>query len=374
LKSIILKQIESKTIVWFEPSNQYLVVEPITAKIIQGVSDKKDLQAMALELESELDIPYEKAIDFIIDLEEKLINPNMEIEQANSFNKNNYSRPSNFEYLKFYEINSKVLRISYASEFELSLIHPKFAHLEISKPASSDFNFQLFNHGNHTYFVIHNDLVGSWSRKEIHYLQGKVSMKIIEKIYNKLEEKWIGVFHASALSLSNNSIFLLGDSGSGKSTSLALLQANGFHCVADDFVPVDHNQEVHAFPAGISIKKTAVDLLLPMYPELESSAEYYYKRLGKTVRYLPPSIIDYENTFPCKALVYIKYDPNVDFELEKISNLTAFEYLIPDSWISQKAENVSVFLDWFSSLPCYQLTYSNNEKMIAKVGELLRHE
>lgn len=374
MKSIIVKEIESKSIVWFEPSNQYLVVEPITARIINGISEKKELQTMASELETDLDIPYEKAIDFIIDLEEKIVKPNMEIEQSPYFNKKNFSRPDSFEYTKYYNINSKIFQVEYSNEFEVSLIHPKFAHLETEASDSFDQSFQIFNHGNHIYFVINDDLVDSWSQKEIHYFQGKVSMKIIEKIYNKLEEKWIGVFHASALSSEENSILLLGDSGSGKSTSLALLNAHGFNCIADDFVPIDNQKEVHSFPAGISIKKTAVDLLLPHYPELATTAEHYYKRLGKTVRYIPQTDINYEATFPCKALVYIKYDPSFEFEIENVSNIFAFESLVPDSWISKNAENVAIFLDWFSSLPCYQLTYSNNEKMINAIGKLLKND
>ena len=93
VKSIIVKEIESKSIVWFGPSNQYLVVEPITARIINDISEKKELQTVASELENDLDIPYEKAIDFIIDLEEKLVKPNMDIEKDTYSNKTNFSNP-----------------------------------------------------------------------------------------------------------------------------------------------------------------------------------------------------------------------------------------------------------------------------------------
>lgn len=66
----------------------------------------------------------------------------------------------------------------------------------------------------------------------------------------------MGVFHASALGNSKKTVLFLGDSGNGKSTSLAILQANGFTCIEDDFVPIDaKKQEVYSFPAAISIKK-----------------------------------------------------------------------------------------------------------------------
>ena len=70
-------------------------------------------------------------------------------------------------------------------------------------------------------------------------------MIIIECIYNKNEAEWMGVFHASAVNYNEENILILGDSGNGKSTSLALLQAQGFQCIADDFVPIDKAQDVY---------------------------------------------------------------------------------------------------------------------------------
>lgn len=374
MSSIVVKELEQKSVVWFQPSNQYLILEPTTASIVKGISEKKDIKKMASDLESELDIPFEKAIDFILDLEEKIVKPNTEIDVQPSLNRKNYSLPKNFGYTKHYVINDKTFKVKFSNEFEVSLIHPKFAHLEIPSVSRTDHNLLVFNNGNYTYLVMDDELIGSWSKKEIHYFQGKFSMKIIESIYEKLEEKWIGVFHASALSHGESSVMILGDSGNGKSTSLALLQAHGFNCVADDFVPIDNEEAVHSFPAGISIKKNSLPILLPLYPELETSAEYHYKRLNKIVRYLPPKNIAYDTTYPCNALIFIKYDTYVEFNLDQISSEEAFQYLVPDSWISQNPDNVTIFLDWFSSLPCYQLTYSNNKKMIETVGRILNND
>jgi hypothetical protein len=374
LDSIISKELEQKSITWFQNSNQYLVLEPMAASIIKSLSEKKEIKEIAAELEKELDIPFEKAIDFILDLEEKILKPNLEANQHSGRNKKNYTAPKSYGYTKYYLIHSKIFKIQFSNEFEVSLIHPKFAHLEILAVLQPDVHAKIFNHGSHTFLVIDNELIGSWERKDIHYFQGKFSMKIIENIYDKPEKHWMGVFHASAVAHKKNSVCILGDSGNGKSTSLALLQAHGFHCIADDFVPIDNQKKVHAFPAGISIKKKSLSTLLAYYPELENSAEFHFKRLDKVVRFLPPKEIDFDKTFPCNALIFIKYTKKVEFECERISSLTAFQSLIPDSWISQKPKNVRVFLDWFSSLPCYQLTYSNNQKMIDHVGSILRNE
>ena len=212
-------------------------------------------------------------------------------------------------------------------------------------------------------FSINGEIIDVWNLDEVHFFQGKFSMKLVENIHQKNENEWLGVFHASAISNGKESMLFLGDSGNGKSTSLALLQANGFTCLADDFVPIDaKKQEVYSFPSAISIKRNSLETLLPIYPELENSAEYHFKKLNKIVRFLPPNNSDYTNHLPCKALVFIKYKKDSDLIINKISKVDAFQQLVPDSWLSPIKENAEIFLNWFSKLPCYQLTYSNNQK------------
>lgn len=371
---MIVKELEDKSVVWFQNSNQYLVLEPLAASIVKDISQNKELKKIAAELEKELEVPFEKAIDFVLDIEEKIIRPNQEVKKIGTQTQKNLSIPSNFEVTKFYLINSKCFKVEFSCEYELSLIHPKFAHLETSNDNDADHIMKVFTNGNHTFFLMDEELIGSWCQKDLHYFQGKFSMKMIESIYAKPEDEWMGVFHASAVGNRENTVLVLGDSGNGKSTSLALLQAHGFHCIADDFVPVDSQKYVHSFPAGISIKKNSLKTLLSYYPELASSAEFHFQRLNKIVRYLPPSDINYQQKYPCKALIFIKYDSTVDFQFEQINQLEAFQNLIPDSWVSQEPENVAVFLDWFSSLPCYQLTYAINEKMIDQVERILNSE
>ena len=170
-------------------------------------------------------------------------------------------------------------------------------------------------------------------------------------------------------------MLFLGDSGNGKSTSLSLLQAKGFTCLADDFVPIStKNNEVYSFPAAISIKKNSLKTLLPIYPELETSAEYHFKRLNKTVRYLKPNNKNYYQHLPCKELVFIKYEKDSELVFKKMSKLRAFEQLVPDSWLSPIKENAAAFLNWFDTVSCYELKYSDNATMIATVKNLFDNE
>ncbi|WP_340832976.1 hypothetical protein [Polaribacter sejongensis] len=373
--NFLYKTVEDKTIVWFENSNEYLVLENTTADILKRLSKGISVKEIAEALSKKLAVPLDRTIDFIIDLEKKFYThkSNKESEIINDYR--DIEKPKSYEFIKYYKVNNVVFKVSYLSEKELSLVHPKFAHLMISDTTKFDYEFDVFINNNFIFLIVDKQLIGAWSRNDIHYFQGKFSMQFIQKIHQKEENEWMGVFHASAVSDEKKSILFLGDSGNGKSTSLALLQASGFTCLADDFVPMDvEKREVYSFPASISIKKNSLETLLPIYPELETTAEYNFTRLNKIVRYLKPNNTNYFNHLPCNDLVFIKYEKDADLTCEKISKVTAFQQLIPDSWISPKKENAEIFLDWFSTLNCYQLTYSNNEEMIAAVSKIFNND
>ena len=374
MHKFLTKQLEDKTIVWFNATNNYIILEEIAAQLVQQILEKKSLQEIATGLAEDLKISHQKALKLIYDLNDQIVTPNTTKTDEEYTSESKYVPPSNFAFQKYYQIHTKIFKVQFENEFQLSLIHPKFGHLETQETSKVDHTFQVFNSDQLIHLVLDGEFIGAWESKNVHYFQGKFSMKIIECIYNKNEAKWMGVFHASAINYKDDNILILGDSGNGKSTSLALLQAQGFQCIADDFVPIDQKHDVYSFPAGISIKKNALPALLEMYPELETSAEYHYARLKKTVRYLPPEKIDYQKKAPCKALVFIKYDESVDFEVSKISKITAFQHLVPDSWISSIPKNAATFLDWFEQLPCYQLTYSNNELMYSAIKRIFEDD
>lgn len=374
MHKFLSKNIEDKSIVWFKASNNYIILEKIVAHLVNQILEKKTFAEISITLAKKLNISSEEAAEIVNDLNDQLVIPNTLKSNEEHTIESKYELPSRFRFQKYYRIHTKVFRVKFSNEFQLSLIHPKFAHLETKETSKTDHTFQVFTTNHLIHLVLDDEFIGSWQSKNAHYFQGKFSMKIIECIYNKNEQDWMGVFHASAINYKDDNILILGDSGNGKSTSLALLQTQGFQCIADDFVPIDQEHNVHSFPAGISIKKKALSVLLKEYPTLETSAEYHYKRLNKTVRYLPPEKINYHKKAPCKALVFIKYDESVNFEVSKISKLKAFESLVPDSWISSVPKNAAVFLEWFEKLPCYQLTYSNNELMYTAIKRIFEDD
>ncbi|WP_439127568.1 hypothetical protein [Polaribacter sp.] len=369
------KPIEDKTIAWFESSNEYLVLENTTADILKRLSKGISVKDIAAALSKKLDVPVGKAIDFILDLEKKIYAPKSTKKTSFVNDYRDIEKPNNFEFTKYYKLNNLVFKVAFSSEYELYLVHPKFAHLEVKNPQNIAHEFIVFLNNKYVFFYVDKNFIGAWSKKEIHFFQGKFSMELIQKIHQKKENEWMGVFHASAVSNQEKTILFLGDSGNGKSTSLALLQANGFTCLADDFVPIDtKNIHVYSFPASISIKKNSIETLLSLYPELENTAEYHFKRLNKIVRYLKPNNTNFNAHLPCNDLVFIKYQKESDLQVGKISKIEAFQELVPDSWLSPLKENAEKFLEWFDQINCYQITYSNNKKMIDTVSKIFKND
>ncbi|SNR16677.1 hypothetical protein [Tenacibaculum jejuense] len=375
IKTTLLREdIEDKSIVWFAETNQYTVLENKVAEIIFNINDGISIEEISKELEKELKVSFDDALDFTKKVYTDIYEPNTK----NNFKKteidHNFKVPP-FQISKFYKINDITFRVDFLSDFEEYLVHPKFSHLEIDQTQNFDHHFQSFTQNNITYLLINGDFIGSWHRKDIHYFQGKFSMYIVQYIHNKPEDEWMGIFHASGLGNQNKSLLLLGDSGNGKSTSLAILQANGLTCLADDFVPMDiEKQNIYTFPSAISIKKNSLETLLPMYPELENSAEFHFKTLNKIVRFLPPKTNKTNYNSPCNHLIFIKYEKDSGLDFNPISKIEAFQQLIPDSWISNKPKNVKIFLKWFSNTTCYRLTYSDNKKMVKTIKNILNDD
>lgn len=371
---LLRKHIEDKSIVWFKNSNQYVVLENATADIL--VDLKNGISADEIANKITIDAPKEEILQFINQISTELFIPlTSETKEVSETFDSQIPETSDFKISKFYNINEFVFKVDFKSDLEVYLVHPKFSHLEIDEVATYDFNYQVYTKNDYTSLNVDNEHIGTWHRKDIHYFQGKFSMLIVQHIHKKEEKDWLGVFHASGIGNEQKSLLILGDSGNGKSTSLAILQANGLTCYADDFVPVDaKKQHVYTFPSAISIKRNSLETLLPMYPELKNAAEFNFVTLNKIVRFLTPKTIVFNHNVPCNDFVFIKYQKDSDLNFSKISNIEAFEQLIPDSWLSKEAENVASFLDWFSTINCYQLTYSNNERMVATIKKLLDND
>ena len=206
----LIKQLEDKAVVWFKNSNQYIVVEKLTAIIIEQLLYKESIQKIAKSLVNELNIPLIEALNFVTDLNKQLVIPNTIKHTEENSAILEYEVPLSFAFENYYLINSKIIKVVFSTEFELSLVHPKFAHLEVNT-TEHQHHFVVFIENKHLFLAVNNTIIKGWKSNEIHFFQGKFSMELIQAIHQNKEENWMGVFHASAVGNSKKTVQLVYD-------------------------------------------------------------------------------------------------------------------------------------------------------------------
>ena len=276
---LLTKTIEDKRYLWLEGTNQYVVLEHEAYSVVEKLINGELAKTIAIHLETTLSVPFEAALKFVKELEERVLNSSITVQEKSIIELSKVTIPDKFKVITTYRVNNTLIKVSYKGDLEASYIHPKFAHLE-TETADKEIDFKVFTANDKIYLAINNKVKYGWSKEEIHYFQGKFSMEFIQAMYHKEECEWMGVFHASAVSNQQKAVLFLGDSGNGKSTSLALLQKHGFQCLADDFVPVAAtNKEVYHFPAAISVKNSSLQTLAPLYPLLNDTKGISFKKI-----------------------------------------------------------------------------------------------
>ncbi len=373
--SIRIQNLGHQSIVWFRASNTYVLLASDTAAIIKQLSEGLSKNALHAWCTNHLGLTAAQAVELWTAVNQLLEQVNEP--KASLTDPIEVKAPANWYAQKYYQLGSRVMRVSYETELLEFMTHPKIAHLTVEKTTDVANHFEVFKHQNEIILKVDGKTRGHWKQDEIHFFQGKFSMALVEQCYQKEESEWMGVFHATAMSDGKHNLMFTGDSGSGKSTLAALLLDKGYTVWVDDFVPVSAGEpQVYYFPAAISIKEKAVPHLIHRFPQLEHASQYHFKSLGKKVRYLPtPSLPKEVSPYQeCKGIVFVNYKDQSEHLFKKLDKCEAFQRFIPDSWIAPDPESAQQFLNWFTLMPCYELTYSDTEKMYKTVEQLFNDD
>ena len=145
MHEFLSKALEDKSIVWFKASNSYIILEEIAAQLVHQILENKTPQKIASVLAEKLTISEQEATHIVEDLNDRLVIPNtIKNSEAPSI-KREYEIPSSVTFKKHYLINRKIFKVEFANEFQLSLIHPKFAHLETQETSKIEHTFQVLS-------------------------------------------------------------------------------------------------------------------------------------------------------------------------------------------------------------------------------------
>lgn len=371
----ISKNVNQHIVVWIKEANRYIIFGQPAFEVFQQIAKNRKINEIANWFSKKYGITVSESIEFTDE-----INGNLQ-ELTNiatdKFPKSSIPEKRDFcgdkTYIqRNYTIFNKNIRFLYSDEWMMDMIHPGIAHLQTKSNPKGAIQFQLCQTKDELVLIINKDKYFRWPLNQSAYFKGSVSLQLLNAVYNKTDEHWLGSFHAAAATKNNSAVLISASSGSGKSTLSALLVAAGFNLISDDLVPISFkDRKLYSFPSAISVKEGALNTLIPDFPQLENVKTQLNTTTGKESAYLVPNNENKPEIAKVKAIVFPEYNPSIDFEWEKVDNISVLNNLLTESWIADREEVVEAFLDWFFNIPCYRLRYNNNIKAIEKISQLL---
>lgn len=159
--------------------------------------------------------------------------------------------------------------------------------------------------------------------------------------------------------------------GSGKSTLVTALVANGFEFFSDEIALI-HEVDFSVSPAPLSIcvKDSGVDVIADYFPEIKGLPRHH-RSDGKWVRYLPPpqhSIPLADVARPVGAIVFPEYKSANATRLSQIESIDALQRLMDECLIVSSrldVRKVRRLLAWIDATPCYTLQISDSNEAVA---------
>jgi hypothetical protein len=385
LTHLLVKYVEGKRIAWFEQANQWVQLEEpawfVYKLSVKGLSPDEVIARCQKKYGS----GKEESTRFVTEILNQLYqfqqpqasplrSPSPALHPSPVLNS---SLAINWHSVRSYRINNQLITLFFQFDWLEYNVHPLLAHLEIPLQISGGESIELFQIDAGYYVRLAKDPNRTWVFDKHELQKGRAFIEILNTIFGKKEENWMTIVHGSAITDGKSTILFSSACGGGKSTMAALLHANGFQVLSDDMVPVEaKSRKIYPFPAALSVKAGAIPLLIPYFPDLATAKTFDFPTLDKQVRYLPlnQSLVDKGLINKAKILIFIKYDRTEDLRLEKISKLEAIKLFNEEAWISPTPENAKSYINWFLSLTCYKLTYSNNESAILKIRQLFNAE
>jgi len=388
-KEYLHVRVQDTDVVWLAGANRFLQFKEPAYYVFEAWTRNIAPECIATDCSSRYDLPPKEAARFVREILgqlDRLVEQrarSMEhgapassyatVGEGRRANDTGLSAPFS---IRICRLNNKIIIFQYGDHSLEAVFRPLFRQFEIKKEEETqvkDFGetITVFRENNRYYLRINQQSEQSFPDKDFEHFHGAVYMELLQILHGKMSCNWMGIFHASAVTDGKKALLFVAASGSGKSTLAALMMANGYRLVSDDFVPVAlASPEVYPFPTAISVKRNARALLKTYFPSLggEIPAKERYHRES----FLPLAQESHElQPVPAAAILFVSYDPRVEYRLTKESNLIMMNELLKQSWIPGNSSSAGGFLKWYFHTPVYQLTYSDVQKAISGLSYLL---
>jgi hypothetical protein len=384
----VAKRTGDSHVVWFQESNRWVEFkEP--AWFIYSLIEKKTAESKIKDqLINRYELPETEAKRFLQEVIEGIRVseiPSGNLPPGETENSEYNSYIFNRRTTRHYIMNNRHISITYGSALLEYYIHRPLSHLEAKTGKKGAAQFELFEiSDDKNRYVLRYNKTGAPPAKvysEPGMLKHKLYTEITSCIYGVPPEEWMSFIHASAITNGKEAILLSSSSGSGKSTMAAMLQSemaikmgHGQFFMSDDFVPVDAKEKkVHVFPAALSVKEGSFSVISQFYDPAADADSGFSQLASRQIRYLRPRFQD--NIYqprPVKAIVFLKRDEDISFKMEKLQITSALSLFHQEAWVSHNPGHAQAFIDWFVTLNCYRLEYSDNIKAIEAISDLFK--
>jgi hypothetical protein len=369
----LVSKIDAAYLLWFEHSNQYLVLPESIKALVEVFLEAPNETAFIVKMQYHNNSSPTIAATYYAEIKALLATAHIpKAAQAKVVNPPPLPTPREKVY---YAFGNTSIAVHYGSLHLKNLLHPQRRHAVALENKTPDAVFDVFENEGHFYLFKDHNYQGHYTPSELHLLQGQFSLQLINTLYKKEEADWIATFHASTVCNTKEAIMIIGASGNGKSTLSAILMAHGYDLLADDFTPLAaHNKALYRVPSGISIKETAFNSLKPLFSDFEHYPHSQSTSKSVQIKYIPPaqSFEKAISHLPCTKIVYVSYNPDAAQELKTVPIQKILETLIPESWLSPLASNSQLFLEWLKEVHCFELTYADNNFAISQFETLFK--
>lgn len=373
---IIIRRIGNAHTLWFDHSKSFILLEEPAFEVYRLFSEGikiREIKEICQAKYGHLETDIHRFVDEIIGYIRFYNNPKNASQVSKIGQLKTVPHCGHFITEVNYRFGSANIAIRYQNEYLKFAVHPLISHLEVAKDSAPEIILECFEHDRLLILISNGELVAAFRTKDFEFYKGAISQQIYSLIYQRSFNDWMMMLHASGIIKNQQAVLFSAAAGSGKSTISALLKAQGYEFLSDDFIATDEAGKVYPFPAAITVKEGAVSTLSEFYPELNNTKPQE-AFTGKMVRYIAVNNLNAASAqgFPVKAFVFVNYSTEEPFALEKVEPKEALRLLLKETWVKPTAKNVNRFFDWLQQTAFYRLRYSNTDEATEAVEKLYR--